>query len=86
MSDRERDRLFIAGFFDRYNDLYRELQRHDIREGVARIILINEKDAARHFSEKYYDKIRFYQDNSRDRIIKKLRSEQPTGNNFVFGR
>lgn len=70
----------------RYNDLYRELDHHNIRDSHVRFILINEKDAAQAVPANYYDKIRLYQDNSKDRIIKKLQKKGPTINNFVFGR
>ncbi len=71
---------------NRYNDLYRELQGHDIRDSIVRLILINEKDAAQYFPGNYYDKLRLFQDNSKDRIIKKLRNTEKTTNNYVFGR
>ncbi|CAF0808827.1 unnamed protein product [Rotaria sordida] len=71
---------------NRYNDLYRELERSGIRDSVVRVILVNEADAARHITGNYYDKIRIYQDNSKDHLIKKLRNHGQTIDNFVFGR
>jgi hypothetical protein len=70
----------------RYNDLYRELERDDIRDSIVRFILINENDAAENFPGDSFGNIRVYQDNSRDRIIKKLRTNRQTLNNLVFGR
>jgi hypothetical protein len=69
---------------NRYNDLYRELQRQDIHDPIVNVILINEKDAA--IPGNYYDKVRLFQDNSKDRIVKKLLANEPTTNNYVFGR
>jgi hypothetical protein len=70
----------------RYNDLRRELQNHDIHDSIISFILINENDAAKYLPGNYYDKIRLFTDNSRDLIIKKLRNNKQTVNNFVFGR
>jgi len=70
----------------RYNDLYRQLQLYDIRDSIVRLILINEKDAEKNFPGNYYDKIRLFQDNSKDGLIKKLRNNDQTTNNYVFGR
>jgi hypothetical protein len=70
---------------NRYNDLYRELQHQEIRDSIVRFILINEQDAAQSFPGKFYDKIQLFQDNSKDRIVKKLRNKEQT-NNYVFGR
>jgi hypothetical protein len=70
----------------RYNDLYRQLQHHDIRDSIVRIILINEKEGEKKFPGSHYDKVRLFQDNSKDRLIKKLRDNELTTNNYVFGR
>jgi len=71
----------------RYNDLRRELQNHDIHDdSIVSFILINENDAAEYLPGNYYDKVRLFTDNSRDHIIKKLRNNKQTLNNFVFGR
>ena len=71
----------------RYNDLYRELARHDIRDSVVRLILVNVQAAAIHFpSQGYMDKIRLFQDNRKDQLIKKLDQYGQQMNNLVFGR
>ena len=71
---------------NRYNDLYRELAKNDIRDSVVSLILVNEQDAAQHFPGNSYDKVRLFQDNSKDRLIKKLRNHGQSMNNIVFGR
>ncbi|CAF0824757.1 unnamed protein product [Rotaria sp. Silwood1] len=71
---------------NRFNDLYRELQRDGLRDSIVRIILVNEADAANQLSGNYYDQIRVFQDNSKDHLIKKLRNHGQTLDNFVFGR
>lgn len=67
-------------------ELYRELDRHDIRESVVRLILINEQKAAAHFMNQNFGKIRLFQDNSKDQLIKKLGQNGKTMTNLVFGR
>ncbi|CAF1480296.1 unnamed protein product [Rotaria magnacalcarata] len=71
---------------NRYNDLYRELQNSGIRDTTVRLILVNEQDAANHLPGKYYDKIRLFQDNAKDGLIKKLRNHEHSADNFIFGR
>jgi hypothetical protein len=71
---------------NRYNDIYRELASHDIRDSVVSLILINEQNAAQHFPGKYYDKVLIFQDNPKDQLIKKLRNYGKSSNNIVFGR
>ncbi|CAF3895775.1 unnamed protein product [Rotaria sp. Silwood2] len=71
---------------NRFNDLYRELERGGIRDLVVRIILVNEANAAHQLSGNYYDQIRVFQDNSKDRLIKKLRNHGQAIDTFVFGR
>jgi len=71
---------------NRFNDLYRELQRHDIHESVISLFLINEQNGTAYFPGSYYGKIRVFQDNPKDRLIKKLRNNRETANNYVFGR
>ncbi|CAF3323128.1 unnamed protein product [Rotaria socialis] len=71
---------------NRYNDLYRELQNSGIRDTTVRLILVNEQDAANYLPGKYYDKIRLFQDNAKDGLIKKLRNHEHSADNFIFGR
>ena len=78
--------LLIFILFNRYNDLYRELQRDNIRDSVVRLILINEQHAAHYFTADYFDKIRLFQDNPKDRLVKKLSHRGQKINNYVFGR
>ncbi|CAF3659097.1 unnamed protein product [Adineta steineri] len=71
---------------NRYNDLYRELERYNIRDSVVRIALINEQNAEQNFVGDSYDKIPLYQDNSRDHLVRRLSDHKQTINNYVFGR
>lgn len=71
---------------NRYNDILRELRRKEIYDSVVQFVLVNDKDAQQYYPGKTYDKVEVYQDNSKDRIIKKLREKHQTRNNFVFGR
>ena len=71
---------------NRYNDLYRDLENQGIRDLLVRLILVNENDAAGYLPGEYYDKVRLFQDNSKANIVKKLRNNKPTANNYVFGR
>ena len=71
----------------RYNDLYRELARHDIRESVVRLVLVNAQEAAVHYpTQGHLDKIRVFQDSPKDQLIKKLGQYGRPMNNLVFGR
>jgi len=71
---------------NRYNDILRKLQREDIYDPVVQFVLVNDKDGEQYFPGKKYGKVEVYQDNSKDRIIKKLREKNLSRNNFVFGR
>jgi hypothetical protein len=78
---------FSIDFYQRrYSDLYRELARHDIRDTVVRLILVNEQTAASHFANQNSDKIRLFQDNSKDQLVSKLGQYGQQMNNLVFGR
>lgn len=71
---------------NRYNDLYRELERENIRDSTVRLILINELDGISALPGRYFGKVRIFQDNAKDRLVKKLRNQRQSSNNFLFGR
>ena len=71
---------------NRFNDLHRELERNNIRDSIVRFVLINEQSGIKNYPGKFYDKVRLFQDNSKDHIVKKLRNQEQNINNFVFGR
>jgi hypothetical protein len=71
---------------NRYNDLYRDLERRNIGESVVRLVLINEQEAARALTNNYYNQIEIFQDTPKDRLIQKLGQNGQRMNNLVFGR
>ena len=73
--------------FNRFLDLYRELERQHIRDSVVRLMLINEQDAAQYFSGNKFGKIQLFQDNPQDNLVQRLHHQhRETLNNYVFGR
>lgn len=79
-------RFFLL--LNRYHDLYYELGRQGVAESLVRLILINEEQAANNYpaNANANNSIRLVQDNSNDRLVKKLSLRGPTMNNYVFGR
>ncbi|CAF0722442.1 unnamed protein product [Adineta ricciae] len=70
----------------RYNDLYRDLEYHNIRDPDIRLVLVNEETAAQYLPGVYYGKIRLFQDSYKDRAIEKLGYYGQRLNNLIFGR
>ncbi|CAF0993360.1 unnamed protein product [Rotaria sordida] len=70
----------------KYNDLYRDLEYHNIREPDVRLILVNEQHGAQYLPGIYYGKIRLFQDNYKDQFIEKLGLHGHRLNNLIFGR
>lgn len=70
----------------RFNDLYRELDRHRIRDSLVRLVLINEQEGTKYFNNAHVDKIRLFHDNPKDKLVKKLENYGKTMNTLVFGR
>jgi len=79
-------RCLYSFVWNRYNDLYRDLTYHNIREPDVRLILVNEQQAVNYLPGTYYGKIRLFQDNYKDRAIEKLGYHGQRLNNLIFGR
>jgi hypothetical protein len=88
--DKQSSSRFLKVWFfvspNRFNDLYRELDRLHIRDSVVRLFLINERSAAHLYNGPKYGKVGVLQDNLREDVVSKLRYHGATVDNYVFGR